>query len=179
LDSIAGDQQKVGAFRVLSFLKPSYPADESARQAAVDRYQVASKRSRAADALVAEAAQLFDAKFGIATVIDREQMIVNARYRSDLQEIDRAVSFCGHTILNPQNVMVIFNASIDRRFAGNPLVRGAPHIAFYVGAPLIAPCGAVLGALCAIDNLPRAQLLPGARAELQRLAARVTEELLD
>jgi GAF domain-containing protein len=74
--------------------------------------------------------------------------------------------------------MVIFNASIDRRFAGNPLVRGSPNIAFYVGAPLIAPCGAVLGALCAIDNLPRAQLLPEARSELRQLAGRVTAELL-
>ncbi|MDV3458081.1 GAF domain-containing protein [Sphingomonas sp. HF-S4] len=163
---------------MLSFIKPSYPVDEAERQAAVDRYGVAARQSRAADALVAEAAQLFDAKFGIATVIDREKMIVNARYRSDIQEIDRAISFCGHAILNPHNVMVIFNASIDRRFAGNPLVRGSPHIAFYVGAPLVAPCGAVLGALCAIDSLPRAQLLPGARAELQRLAGRVTEKLL-
>lgn len=163
---------------MFSFLSPSKPADEDERQAAVDRYRVASKRSRAADALVAAAAQLFDAKLGIATVIDREKMIVNARYRTDLEEVDRAVSFCGHAILNPHNVMVIFNASIDRRFAGNPLVRGSPHIAFYVGAPLVAPCGAVLGALCAIDSLPRAQLLPGARAELQRLAGRVTEELL-
>jgi two-component system, NtrC family, sensor kinase len=163
---------------VLSFLRPAKPDNEAERQAAVDRYGVAKKRSRVADALVAEAAQLFDAKFGIATIIDREKMLVTARYRSDLEEVDRAISFCGHAILNPRNVMVIFNASIDRRFAGNPLVRGSPNIAFYVGAPLIAPCGQVLGALCAIDNLPRAQLLPEARTELQRLAGRVTDELL-
>jgi GAF domain-containing protein len=163
---------------VLSFLKPGRPANELERQAAVDRYGVARKRSRVADGLVAEAAGLFDAQFGIATIIDREKMLVTARYRSDLEEVDRAISFCGHAILNPENVMVIFNAAIDRRFAGNPLVRGSPNIAFYVGAPLIAPCGQVLGALCAIDDLPRAQLLPGARAELQRLAGRVTEALL-
>ncbi|AQR75861.1 hypothetical protein BXU08_11940 [Sphingomonas sp. LM7] len=163
----------------MSFLKPNKPADESARQAAVDRYGVASKKSRSADGIVAEAAQLFDAKFGIATIIDRERMVVAARYRSDLEEVDRAISFCGHAILNPHNVMVIFNASIDRRFAGNPLVRGSPNIAFYVGAPLIAPCGTVLGALCAIDNLPRAQLLPQARSKLQALAGRVTTELLN
>jgi len=164
---------------VLSFLRPAKPDNETERQAAVDRYGVTKKRSKIADTLVAEAAQLFDAKFGIATIIDREKQVVTARYRSDMEECDRAISFCGHAILNPHNVMVIFNASIDRRFAGNPLVRGEPHIAFYVGAPLIAPCGQVLGALCAIDSLPRAQLLPSARAELQRLAGRVTEELLN
>jgi len=163
---------------VLSFLKPAKPENEAERQAAVDRYGVVHKRSKIADALVAEAAQLFDAQFGVATIIDHERQVVTARYRSDMIEAERAISFCGHTILNPKNVMVIFNAHIDRRFAGNPLVRGEPHIAFYVGAPLIAPCGQVLGALCAIDNLPRAQLLSGARTELQRLAARVTEELL-
>lgn len=163
---------------MLSFLKPKIPADEAARQAAVDRYGVAKKRSPVADTLVEEAAKLFDAKFGIATIIDREKMIVTARYRSDLEEVDRAISFCGHTILNPENVMVIFNAHLDRRFAGNPLVRGDPKIAFYVGAPLIAPTGEVLGALCAIDTLPRAQLLPETRAELQKLAGRVTDALL-
>jgi GAF domain-containing protein len=163
---------------VLSFLKPSKPDNEAERQAAVDHYGVSRKRSRLADGLVEQAAMLFDAKFGIATIIDRERMIVNARYRSDLDEIDRAISFCGHAILNPHNVMVIFNAGIDRRFAGNPLVRGDPHIAFYVGAPLIAPCGNVLGALCAIDSVPRAQLLPEARSKLQQLAAQVTSELL-
>lgn len=163
---------------MLSFLKPGRPDNEAERQAAIDGYRVANKRSRVADALVGEAAKLFDAKFGIATIIDREKMIVNARYRTDLEEVDRAISFCGHAILNPHNVMVIFNASIDRRFAGNPLVRGDPHIAFYVGAPLIAPCGHVLGALCAIDSLPRAQLLPQARTRLQELAGRVTAELL-
>lgn len=163
---------------MLSFLKPGKPDNEAERQAAVDHYGVAKKISPVADALVAEAAQLFNAKFGVATIIDRERAITVARYRSDLGEADRAVSFCGHAILNPGNVMVIFNAGIDRRFAGNPNVRGSPNIAFYVGAPLIAPCGHVLGALCAIDSLPRAQLLPSARAELQRLAGQVTAELL-
>lgn len=163
---------------MLSFLRPANPANEAERQAAVDRYGVTKKRSRVADELVAEAAKLFDAKFGIATIIDREKMIVTSRYRSDLEEVDRAISFCGHTILNPDNVMVIFNARLDRRFAGNPLVRGEPKIAFYVGAPLIAPTGEVLGALCAIDTLPRAQLLPRARTELQNLAGRVTDALL-
>jgi hypothetical protein len=54
-----------------------------------------------------------------------------------------------------QELFVVPDASHDPRFATSPLVLGEPHIRFYAGAPLAAPNGHNLGALCVIDRVPR------------------------
>ena len=43
----------------------------------------------------------------------------------------------------------------DPRFSANPLVLGEPHIRSYAGVPLQSPDGYNVGALCAIDVVPR------------------------
>lgn len=51
--------------------------------------------------------------------------------------------------------MMVSDARLDPRFAGNPLVTGSPHIRFYLGVPLVSPNRQALGTLCVIDRLPR------------------------
>lgn len=163
---------------MLPFVPPALPANETERQAAVDHLGIARLNPGQHAALVEEASQLFDAKIGIATILDHDRMIVAARHGTDMAEISRDISFCGHAILEPDAVMVILDAAHDGRFAGNPLVLGDPNIRFYAGAPMIAPSGHVLGALCAIDSKPRAALDPEQVARLRELADRVTAELI-
>ena len=69
-------------------------------------------------------------------------------------QTDRDISFCGYTIMKPE-LFVIEDASLDPRFADNPLVTGEPHIRFYAGAPLSAPNGHRIGTLCVVDTVPR------------------------
>jgi hypothetical protein len=52
-------------------------------------------------------------------------------------------------------VFVVPDTSQDPRFATNPQVLGEPYIRFYAGAPLAAPNGHRLGALCVLDRVPR------------------------
>ena len=55
-------------------------------------------------------------------------------------ETDREITFCGHTILNNEP-MVVLDAQKDWRLATNPLVTGQPYVRFYAGAPVLALLG--------------------------------------
>jgi GAF domain-containing protein len=50
---------------------------------------------------------------------------------------------------------LVSDATQDPRFATNPLVLGELHVRFYAGAPLTAPNGHHLGALCVMDRVAR------------------------
>jgi GAF domain-containing protein len=105
-------------------------------------------------------------------------VVVIADHGHAFHDIDRDISFCSHVVAHPDRVTCVLDAAQDLRFAGHPLVRGVPLIRFYIGAPLIGPCGAALGALCAIDNWPRTDVSADQEQALQALAVRVTAGLI-
>lgn len=69
-------------------------------------------------------------------------------------EMDRGVSFCGHTILSDEP-LIVENALEDERFADNPYVTDGLKVRAYAGIPLRAVNGTHPGALCIIDIKPR------------------------
>ena len=138
----------------------------------------AAKRPENVTDLVMQSAALFGADMGIATVITARKMVVIAGHGHAFEDVDRNISFCSHVVADPETVTCVLDASQDIRFAGNPLVRGAPYVRFYAGAPLVGPCGAALGALCAVDTKPRQSVSEHQRQALRDLAVRVTGELL-
>jgi GAF domain-containing protein len=167
-------------------LKPIFHAlapilrGEKQRQAAVDKLDATRKPvSPELKAIVEEVAELFGTDMGIATLIDRQTQHILACHGGELSSTPRDISFCGHTIARPDEVMCVFDAANDPRFAGNPLVLGAPNIRFYVGVPLLTPEGEALGALCAIDQHPRMKLLPEQSARLRALGERAAELLAE
>jgi diguanylate cyclase (GGDEF)-like protein len=81
------------------------------------------------------------------------------------------MSFCGYAILN-RETMVVPDATKDKRFQGNPLVAGEPHIRFYAGVPLRTKEGLNVGSLCVIDREPR-ELTEKQEAALRVLAKQV------
>ena len=125
------------------------------------------------DALVARALALFPgASIAAVSLVDTQRHWFKASRGLSVNEISRSISLCAHALLGSK-VMVVPDASRDRRFADNPLVLGAPAIRFYAGAPLT---GAV-GALCVIGTKAR----KASEAEIEglaRLALLVDAQLL-
>nr|WP_301183116.1 GAF domain-containing protein [Sphingomonas quercus] len=105
--------------------------------------------------IVARAAALFGVTTAALSIIDRHRQWFAARIGLGVCETNRAISFCGHAILTPERVLIVPDASRDRRFAGNPLVIGEFGLRFYAGAPLRTEAGDTLGALCVIGTRPQ------------------------
>ncbi|WP_094506272.1 sensor domain-containing diguanylate cyclase [Brucella thiophenivorans] len=84
-------------------------------------------------------------------------------------------TFCSHTI-ESTDPFLIEDATSDDRFATNPFVKGDPGVRFYLGAPLVAPDGSTLGAICALDTKTRLCTLEE-KAKLASLASTAVEIL--
>jgi GAF domain-containing protein len=109
-------------------------------------------------------------------LLDGDRQWFKSRVGTQLRETPREHAFCSHAIQSPQQVMVVNDASIDQRFADNPLVTGEPNIRFYAGAPLVTSDGHALGTLCVLDSQARS-LQRGQIEMLQFLARQVVSRL--
>ncbi|PZQ58770.1 MAG: GAF domain-containing protein [Sphingomonas taxi] len=128
-------------------------AAESARQAAVDRLDIRSKRGdQRLQQITERAAAVAGTPLAAISIIDRARQWLVARTGVLDDDVPRAVSFCAQAIHRPGEAMVVPDASQDARFMRNPLVASAPFIRFYVGIPLVDRAGYPLGALCVIDH---------------------------
>jgi len=121
------------------------------------------------------AAQLCETPIALVSLLDERRQWFAAKIGLDLAETPREVSFCAHALAG-QDLLIVPDATRDERFAQNPTVTGEPGIRFYAGAPLITPEGAVLGALCVIDRVPRA-LTPAREQALRALSRQVMAQL--
>lgn len=127
------------------------------------------------DRITRLAQRIFGVPISLVTLIDAERQWFKARRGLAMAETPRAMSFCAHA-MQEDDVMQVTDASVDPRFAANPLVTGDPEIRFYAGAPIEAPDGARLGTLCVIDRQPRS--LGEEEVEILRdLAAMIEREI--
>ena len=124
------------------------------------------------DALARIAAEACDVPIALVTLVEADHQRLKANIGFDACEIPRDWSFCAHAILDAK-LLVVRDATLDQRFAGNPLVESPPAMRFYAGAPLVTSDGYSLGTLCVLDYEPRE--LTGAQLEvLETLAREVT-----
>lgn len=131
------------------------PANEEQRLAKLLSYDILDTESETAyDDITRLVAQICNVPIAVISLVDRDRQWFKSVQGLDASQTDRDISFCTHTIWQHEP-MVIHDATIDPRFANNPLVTGAPYIRFYAGAPLITSDGYAIGSLCAIDTQPR------------------------
>jgi diguanylate cyclase (GGDEF)-like protein len=100
------------------------------------------------------AAAVLGVPMAAVTLVDEDRQWFKSEIGLGVCETPRDQSFCAHTMYEPE-AMVVRDATLDPRFAGNPLVTGGPSVRFYAGVPLVTRSGIPLGALCAIDSAPR------------------------
>ena len=108
------------------------------------------------DILVGLATSIAQMPIGAFTLIDREKQWFKSKIGLNLCETARDISFCTHTILNPDLPLIIADATQVETFSNNPLVTGGPMIRAYVGFPILSPdYKLAIGSLCVLDTVPR------------------------
>jgi diguanylate cyclase (GGDEF)-like protein len=153
------------------------PANEQERLTALESYSIMdTEAEQAYDDVTRIAALICRTPIALVTLLDTHRQWFKARVGLDISETPREDAFCAHAILEPDEVMMVRDATLDQRFVDNPLVTGEPHIRFYAGAPLVTPTGEPLGSVCVIDRTPR-ELTPEQIAALRALSRQVVTQL--
>ncbi len=153
------------------------PANEATRLDALHRLHVLdSPPERDFDDLARLAATICGAPIGVVSFVDRDRVWLKSSYGMEMAEAGRNHSFCAHAI-GEDGIFLVPDAAADARFVDNPYVVGEPNIRFYAGFPLTTPDGYNVGALCAVDRVPR-ELTRHQLDALAVLARQVVAQLL-
>jgi diguanylate cyclase (GGDEF)-like protein len=133
---------------------PETPVDEELRLAKLRSLQILDTGEDVLlDRLTRMAGRIFQAPICVISLVDEVRLVFKSCVGLTDSEIDRSISFCGHTIA-ASDVMIVEDTLKDERFCDNPMVVGDPHIRFYAGCPLIIDQRKI-GTLCIADHAPR------------------------
>lgn len=128
---------------------------ENARLRSMRRYlDFNFRREKNLQDIVMLAAHLFQSPVSLITLVDSDVQWIITQYGINIDQMPRETSFCTHTILEDE-VMVVEDASSDKRFSETPLVKHKPNVRFYAGVPLKSEDGHNIGTLCVFDDKPK------------------------
>jgi len=134
--------------------QPVNPADENERLEMLKSLHILDTPSEERfDRITRLAKRMFNVPIASVSLIDEHRQWFKSCVGVDFREGERKNSFCGHTILS-KDVLVVPCASQSELFFDNPLVVGEPKVEFYAGCPLVVN-GFRLGTLCIVDHHAR------------------------
>ncbi len=151
-------------------------AYERERLEALRRYKILGTAPEPAfDDLASLAAKSCGAPIALIGFVDEQRFWFKSRVGWEIAEITHGDFFCTPAVTQSE-LLLVEDATLDERFAGNRYVMAAPGIRFYAGIPLTNPQGYVLGTLCVLDTRPR-PFLPEQSDALKTLARQVVTQL--
>jgi PAS domain S-box-containing protein len=154
----------------LQSTEPASVITEARRLEVLNAYRILdTEPEECFDRIVRIAATLLNARSAYISLVDENRVWFKARHGSNLSEFPRPLAICSHTI-ESRAPTIVPDVLKDERFSFHSKV----GYRSYVGAPLVAPCGAALGALCVVDDEPK-QPTESELYILQDLAAQVTD----
>ena len=111
----------------------------------------------------------------VISLVDEDRLWLKSKVGVASSEVARDTSFCTHTIVQP-DILVVPDTLQDPRFCDNPKVRGKPNLRFYAGAPIVMSNGQAIGAVAVMDTQPR-ELTREQRETLLAMARQVASHL--
>jgi PAS domain S-box-containing protein len=158
-------------------MRAVFPPNEAERLATLYALNILDTAPEAAfDALVQLASHICQTPCAVLTLVDKDRQWFKTKIGFDHHQTSRDISFCAHSILEPNELTYVTDASKDPRFADNPDVTKPDGIRLYAGAPLTLSNGAVLGTLCVVDSKVR-ELSPEQRHSLALLGLQAVQLL--
>lgn len=106
------------------------------------------------DRIARIAQKVFDTPIVLITFMDGQRQWFKSHLGTEQRENTPAQSFCRVPVATKATT-VVEDARDDPRFCGLKLVKGAPFLRFYAGAPLLTHDGHAIGTLCLLDVKPR------------------------
>src|SRR5260370_4014832 len=106
------------------------PGNEAARLEALHALAILdTEPEESFDELTAVASCICQAPVAVISLIDRDRQWFKSRLGVAETETPRDISFCAHTILET-DLLIVPDAAADARFADSPLVTSSPRIRF-------------------------------------------------
>lgn len=128
------------------------PVIERKRLKALSEYHIFDTKPDADyDFITAMVAKLCEKPVVLLSFIDGNRQWVKSAYGTDIQELSLSQSLCSQTADNPDEVLVVEDATTDERYNSNTYPYGDQNAVFYAGKALINCDGYVLGTLSVID----------------------------
>lgn len=130
------------------------PEDEPARLTALRALRIADLfPDPAFDQITGMAARVFDVPMAVVSLIDDEHQWFKSAHGLGITHGPRAISFCAHTILG-EEPLVVEDLQADPRFNSSPYVTG-DGLRFYSGVPIHDRSGYRVGTFAILDRRPR------------------------
>lgn len=128
---------------------------EQERLKAVQRYvDFNLHRQKDLQQIVMLASVICESPIALITLMEYDLQLIKAKVGIDIEEMPRSTSFCTHAI-KTEEVMVVKDASKDKRFLNSSVVVNDPNIRFYASANLKSYDGYNVGTLCVYDTKPK------------------------